>query len=548
VANGTYNLTYTVTDSEGCIAKDLVTITNDRPDANFTSDAKPTCGTVTVDFTNQSAGAVSYEWDFDDPLDPGTVTDVDPTHDFSNFTSQVYYFNVQLVAFSANGCTDTSRQVVTVYPSIDATFTLDTTQGCNPLTVTMNALPGGSSYFWDYGDGNAENTGAQTVHQFNNTGTDPVTYTVSLTTTSFYGCVDNKTQDVTVYPLPAVNFTADPIIQVYPNATVNFNNLTPIGSWTFDWDFGDGNTSTVHSPSHTYADPGIYNVTLTTSTVLCADSASHQITIQPAVPVAAFTQPASGCAPLEIAFENLSQYATSYVWDFGNGSSSFKQNPTFTYYESGIYSVSLTVFGPGGTDNITQLVEVSLTPNPYTTVAPQFVFVNDVPVKCFNLTTDTAQVSYLWEFGDGDTSSIFEPTHIYQEPGRFDITLTATNGNNCSNSFTFSYVEVEPAGELIFPTVFRPNADGPSGGEYVPGQDNNQIFFPGVYDQVIEYEMTVYNRWGELIFISEDVSIGWDGWIEGKKMAEQGVYIWKVKGKYANGKNFVHVGDITLLK
>ena len=176
------------------------------------------------------------------------------------------------------------------------------------------------------------------------------------------------------------------------------------------------------------------------------------------------------------------------------------------------------------------------------------VFVNDVPIKCFNLTQDTSDVTYLWEVGDGNTSSIQEPTHVYQEPGRFDITLTAVNGNLCEGKYTFSYVEVEPSGELLFPTVFKPNPDGPSDGKYVPGQDNNQVFFPGVYDQVIEYEMTIYNRWGEQIFISNSVDVGWDGYVKGEKMAQQGVYIWQVKGKYANGKSFVHVGDITLLK
>ena len=152
-------------------------------------------------------------------------------------------------------------------------------------------------------------------------------------------------------------------------------------------------------------------------------------------------------------------------------------------------------------------------PNAYTTVAPTYVFVNDVPVKCFNLTTDTSNCTYLWEFGDGETSTVFEP-----------------------------------AGELLFPNVFKPNQDGPSGGRYVEGQDNNQIFFPGVYDQVIQYELVIYNRWGELIFQSNDVNIGWDGYIDGKMMAQQGVYVWKVTGKYANGKSFVHVGDITLLR
>ncbi len=436
---------------------------------------------------------------------------------------------------------------MTVYPSIDASFTVTPDEGCNPVTTQLTAAPGGAQYYWDFDDGNAEYGGAAISHQFSNTTGNTVVYTVELRTTSFYGCTDSRTYDVTVYPLPVVNFSADPVVQQYPDAGVIFTNLTPTGSWTYSWNYGDGNTSTETSPSHTYADPGIYEATLTAQTAECIDSISHQITITPASPVADFTQPVSDCAPLTIEFENLSQYSNSFIWDFGNGSQSYKESPTFTYYESGTYAVKLIVYGPGGSDNITRLVTVQQTPNAYANVAPTFVFVNDIPVKCFNLTSDTINPSYLWDFGDDNSSNEIEPTHIYQEPGRYDIILTVTNDNACSNSYTFSYVDVEPAGEIIFPNVFRPNPAGPSGGKYRPGQDNNEIFFPGVYDQVVEYELTIFNRWGEQIFISKDVNIGWDGYIN-NKLAEQGVYIWKVHGKYANGKTFNHAGDITLLR
>jgi gliding motility-associated-like protein len=500
-----------------------------------------------VNFTNQSTGAVSYEWDFDDPSDPGIVTDVNPSHDFINFTPQIYYYNVSLVGLSPNGCGDTMRQVVTIYPSIDATFTIDPVDGCNPITARLDALPGGSTYFWNFDDGNAEYGGAAATHQFINTTGNTVTYTVELTTTSFYGCTDTKTADITIYPLPIVNFSADPVMQQYPSSSVTYTNLTPTGSWTYLWQFGDGNTSTDVSPVHTYAVPGEYNVTLTALTAECIDSISHVITIIPAAPIADFSPPASGCAPLEITFDNQSEFATSYLWDFGNGSQSTKESPTFTYYESGIYAVKLIVYGPGGTDNVTRLVEVKVTPTAYSNVAPTYVFVNDVPIKCFNLSNDTVRPVYLWDFGDNNTSDEFEPTHVYMEPGRYDVTLTVTNDNLCSDEYVFSYIEVEPAGQIIFPNVFKPNPNGPSGGEYRPGEDNNEIFFPGVYEQVAEYELVIYNRWGEQIFISEDVNIGWDGYIN-DKLAEQGVYIWKVRVKYANGKIENMAGDITLLR
>jgi gliding motility-associated-like protein len=547
VAPGSYNLTYTVTDSEGCKGSDVTVITNERPQVQFVSDAKPSCGLLTVNFTNQSTGAVSYEWDFDDPSAPGIVTEENPTHDFTNFTSQIYYYNVSLVGLSPNGCGDTMRQVVTIYPSIDASFTIDPVDGCNPVTANLDALPGGSTYFWDFDDGNAEYDDASATHPFINTTGDAVVYTVELTTTSFYGCSDTKTADITVYPLPVVNFSADPALQQYPASTVIFTNLTPAGSWTYLWQFGDGTTSTAVSPVYTYAGPGDYNVILTAQTAECIDSIVHKITIIPAAPVADFSPPATGCAPLEITFDNQSEFATSFIWDFGNGSQSTKENPTFTYYESGIYAVKLIVYGPGGTDNITRLVEVKQTPVAYSNIAPTYVFVNDVPVKCFNLSTDTVRPVYLWDFGDNYTSNEFEPVHIYTDPGRYDVTLTVTNENECSDEYVFSYIEVEPAGQMIFPNVFKPNPDGPSGGAYRPGEDNNEVFFPGVYEQVAEYELVIYNRWGELIFISNDVNIGWDGYFKGK-LAEQGVYIWKVKVKYANGKVENLAGDITLLR
>jgi gliding motility-associated-like protein len=207
----------------------------------------------------------------------------------------------------------------------------------------------------------------------------------------------------------------------------------------------------------------------------------------------------------------------------------------------------MIVTGPGGTDNITRLVTVQVTPTAYSNVAPTYVFVNDVPIKCFNLSNDTVKPTYLWDFGDDHTSAEFEPVHVYMDPGRYDVVLTVTNENTCSDKYVFSYVEVEPAGQVIFPNVFKPNPNGPSGGRYNPGADNNEIFFPGVFDQVAEYELVIYNRWGEMIFISRDVNIGWDGYYK-DKLAEQGVYIWKVKVKYANGKVENLAGDITLLR
>ena len=455
-----------------------------------------------------------------------------------------------MIARSANNCADTATEIVTVYPSIDATFITVPSEGCNPLTVVMETTPGGESYDWDYGDGNAESGNFVLSHTYTNTTGDAVTYTASLTTTSFYVCLDTKTMEITVYPLPTTNFSVDPVMQTYPDATVTFTNLTPQGSWTYEWDFGDGNTSVEESPVHVYADPNVYEVSLKALAGQCSDSISHPVTINPAIPIAAFEVPAPDCAPLTHTFVNNSQYATSYEWDFKElGTKRFEKNPEITFPSPGIYQVTLTVYGPGGSDRISELITVKLTPTAYANIAPPRVFIGS-NVTTFNLSSDTLNPKYAWDWGDGTpVDTTYKPGHVYEESGKYTVTLTVTNDNACSHSYSYKYIEVEPGGEIRFPTAFRPNPDAPADPTRKPGDASNEVFFPGIYQQVREYQLTIYNRWGEQIFQTTDINTGWNGWIYGnKKPAEQGVYIWVVKGKYLNGQPFSDAGDITLLR
>jgi len=194
-----------------------------------------------------------------------------------------------------------------------------------------------------------------------------------------------------------------------------------------------------------------------------------------------------------------------------------------------------------------QLIEVWHTPRAYFQVAPQLVYVDDEKVRCFNLSEGAD--SYIWEFGDGDTAMIADPFHKYMEEGVYDITLHAYSANGCYDTYTLSpAVTVEPAGELRFATVFRPNKDGELPGD-VSGLNSDQIdmvFFPPIKEQVSEYKLQIFNRAGVLIFQSNEINTGWNGYYKGK-LVMQGVYVWYVEGKYANGKPFKKKGDITLL-
>jgi hypothetical protein len=242
------------------------------------------------------------------------------------------------------------------------------------------------------------------------------------------------------------------------------------------------------------------------------------------------------------------------MWAFGDGSVSTSKNPSYTYFTPGTFRVELTVTGPGGTSVYSQVVNAYPSPKANFEVSPTVVFVNDEKVRCFNLSQGAD--SYLWEFGDGDTSKVKEPYHKYMEEGVYDITLWAylhneINGETitCSDKYVLSpAVTVKLAGIIRFSTVFTPNTEAEIDMDHLPtgGTEVDQFFYPPVRDKVIEYKLQIFNRLGVLIFETHDINKPWNGYYQ-HKLCQQGVYVWYLEGKYANGQPFKKVGDVTLL-
>jgi PKD repeat protein len=553
---GTYNLTYTVKDAKGCSATDDIAVTVDSPDATFTQDVENGCTPLTVTFTKDMTGLSKFWWDFGDgsPLDS---LNANPVHTFTNTNpASIEYRSVKLRVMSPGGCYDTFTSTVTVYPAVNATFTASDTIVCSGSPLTFTSSPGASKYFWDYGDGITGYSPTETTtHLYTNFTTAPVILKVKLTTTSFYNCSDEMEMTIKVMPVPQPQFLANPPSQVYsPSGNpVAFTNQTNAGSWTYLWKFGDGSTSAEKDPNHTYTALGTFKVVLVVYNANCSDSISHEVRVLPPPPVANFDTIPSGCEPWTITINNTSLNTdvpgTTYRWDFGDGSFSTAKNPVYTYFDPGIYRVELVVTGPGGTSSKSQVVNSYASPRAYFEVSPTFVFVNDEQVRGFNLSTPSTGLTFLWEFGDGDTSKVKEPFHKYMEAGVYDITLWAYSANGCTDKYVLSPgVTVEPAGEVRFSTVFTPNKDGPIERSDLPtgGTEIDQFFFPPIREKVIDYKLQVFNRLGVLIFESRDINIPWNGYYRGK-LCTQGVYIWYVEGKYANGQPFKKVGDVTLL-
>lgn len=419
--------------------------------------------------------------------------------------------------------------------------------------MTLVAEPGALQYNWVYGDGDSRSGLSVDRHMYMNLTENPVTYTIILTTRSFFGCESTTSRNIVVYPMPKAEFTASPPLQVWPAATVNFTNLTNTGNWSYLWRFGDGNTSTAYEPTHSYGAPGNYIVTLIVSNDRCRDSISHPVQVLPTPPLASFAYIESDCGPLTVTLNNTSQYATTYLWDFGDGGASTAANPTYTWTVAGTYRVTLIAYGPGGQSIYDQIIEVYQTPVAYFQFTPERVYVNDERVRFFNLSQYAE--SYIWHFGDGDTSHQKDPFHKYMVKGIFDVTLhaykfyTTQSGavKACVGSYTASPgVLVEPAGVIRFATAFIPNKTGPQPDATPTPATIDQFFFPPVTEQVDKYKLQIFNRWGVLIFQSNDIMKGWDGYYKGR-LVKQGVYVWLVEGKYSNGKPFRMSGDVTVL-
>ena len=550
---GNYNLNYRVTDSNGCTANDDVTVTVDSPSAQFIQDADYGCTPVPVTFTKNMTGISRWWWNFGDgsPLDS---INANPVHTFvNNLSGSIQYFNVRLRVRSTGGCYAEFTSTITVYPEVDATFTANPMVICSGNPITFTALPGATRYFWEYGDGSSGYGSNLTNHLYTNSTANPFIHTVRLTTTSFYNCIDIKTIDITVLPVPIPQFTAAPLTQVFNAAgnPVTFTNTTNAGIWNWIWKFGDNTTSTAMNPVHSYTTTGTFSVTLIASNATCSDSVKHSVSVVPPAPVARFDSIPSGCAPLYVVINNTSLNTdvpgTTYRWDFGDGSTSTAKNPTYTYFTPGDYIIGLIVTGPGGTSMKSQIVHAYASPKAYFEVLPQQVYANDERVRCFNLSQGAN--SYLWDFGDGDTSSVKEPFHKYMDEGEYDITLWAYSANGCSDMYLLSpAVTVLPVGDLRFPNVFTPNKTGPIERTDLPtsGIEVDQFFYPPVREKVISYNLKIFNRWGVLIFESPDINIPWNGYYNGK-LCQQGVYVWLVEGKYADGKPFRMAGNVTLL-
>ena len=456
---GYYTVSLTVVNSGGCsntasAVRYLRVVDGIQPNFVFNQSSTSCAAPFTGTLLNQTAGpgTLSYNWTIANGATPASSTAASPVVTFPN----VGTYNVTLQVSSTYGCSQSITEPL-IFSNSNAIINGPTTVCVNtPATFTNGSTPTPPSVAWTFGDGATSNAPSPS-HSWSATGTS----TIKLVN-KYAGCADSVTDPITVINPPTPAFTATHTSACKAPLTVNFTDqTTPIPtSWL--WNFGDGQTSTVQNPSHTYTTAGNFNVTLTvTSSGSCPGSTTKNafVTIQPPTATIGGTLAAcvNGAGSLFVinptANVNAVDGVATYAWTAPGSSqgSSTSATPSFTYNTAGTYSISLTATTTGGcTATATHSVVIG-TPVPAAfTFLPSPVCGNNVPVV-FTPATQNPAVSYYWVFGDGSNATVAAPpspppypiSHKYEKIGTFPATLTVTS-NGCPNTSAPQNIVVSP--------------------------------------------------------------------------------------------------------
>jgi len=532
------NYTLTVKDSNNCEIDTSFTI--NQPDMlSFSfNTSNVLCyngmdGSINLN-NNGGTAPYSYHWQ------PSVSTDTSA----SNLSAG----NYQITITDSHQCDTALTVTITQPPLLELSTSGNDTVCIGESFIISSAASGGVTpytFTWDNNLGNGDT--------FTLTGTQTTTYSVFVTDSN--NCFTTS-QNLEVFVYPVVSVTA----YYLGDSAICLNSSTQItagasggngGPYTYTWSEGIG----LQNP------PIQITPLLTTSYIVtAADNCGSPVgtdTITVVVnplPVVNFSAlDTTGCEPLEVLFHDLSYLdIASWHWQFGdplsgNLNTSSQQNPTHLYSHSGTYTVSLmvsTIHGCTGSALKTNYIDVYPRPTADFTFHPPFADIENPMIYFSNQSSGDS--IWLWNFGDPasgnqNISYIESPTHLYTIPDSYVVWLTVSSNKGCLDS-TFKTIIYRPEYTFYMPNAFTPNADG-----------LNDTFGPeGVGLDLDDYQMHIYNRWGELVFKSHDVNTGWDGKIEGTNKYEMmGVYVWVVyftKTADFDKHLYRYTGHVTLIR
>ena len=514
---GSHIIRYTITNSNCSDADQITIIVAATPDATITP-VKVLCSNDSkITLAAKDPGGI---WS-----GPGVLGNL-----FDPILAGIGTHIVKYSITNSNGCSDADQTTITVAPLPDATITpADTLCVDKPAITLVSKDPGG---VW---------SGVVSNDSFNPAVVGVGNHIIKYSIIDINGCSDNDQITISVMPLPIVIISH--VGSLFINSPSVTLNATPAGG-IFT---GAGMTGSAFTPNSAGLGTHVIQYQTVPDRFDCATTDTiHIKVIMPPMPVASFAPDTVGCSPLRVQFDNNSLNGESYLWDFGDKVYSVENNPVHIYYFPGNYIVSLTATNISGQSIHKLVIKVYQNPIAMFNVYPTEVTNNAQIVVITN--SSVYDDSWFWEFGDGTKSIEESPWHKYLSEGTYNITLTVKSKEGCVDSANFiSPVHVKfNIGKIKFPNAFVWNREGPTGGYWHEGNINDFIFRPH-FENVMEYKLQIFNRWGVLIYESIDLQKGWDGYFGKSYLALEGVYVWKATGKFVDGKYFDDVGDVTFL-
>lgn len=553
VQNPTYSFTIPgqkavwlkVTTDSGCV--DSVAVSTKSyflPVADFNPDS--VCENIPASLTHNSSTQSGNLWKFYWSFGDGDSA-------YSGNTQHNYQapglYNIGHTVVSSFGCRDTVYKDIRIYPAPQSAFgwANNVCEGenlpFNDQSTIAQVTPGGDEIVsWEW----------QIDGAFFSNDTNPVYLTsdyasvlVRLITTSNYGCITQSTNTAQIFPNPIASFTESIACQ-HDTSTFKSTGTIPIGiisDWS--WNFGDDSVSSDPHPSHVYSSPGTYEVTMqVTSPKGCVDSVTRTVIVNE-TPVVDFDfSPNAGCTELLVSATNRSSLGAgsmAYSWTIDGEAISEENDAVFyltnTTQKPQFYSIGLEALSNHnclGSRRYLDTIEV------YPKPKSRFSFVDYdfnkyEPLMRFENSSEYA-TRYEWSFGDGVTTTAFEPEHYYERSGLYEVVLHSWNPYNCVDT-SAKELYVEPVTMLYVPSAFTPNSDGVNDSWGISG-----------YTEGAEFEVQIFDRWGHLLFESDQIDFQWEGTYPDGNLAPIGSYVYFIVYDTSNNKEERLHGRFSLVR
>jgi gliding motility-associated-like protein len=565
--NTTYNVTFYVTTINGC--KDSVikpVMVYSRPTPNFIADSVCLGNITTLQDASNANGNpfVNFSWDWNNDNVPDVTNNSLSTQ--NTFTAWGNISVTYTVFTSPNNgalvCYNSITKNVWVHPGPLAGITnINTCIDTQPMQISgvTSSIPVGniSNYAWNYGDGgsSALNAVPVTTHSY----ATPGIYTVTLTVSSPNGCSSSGTKTVEVWDRPYGSFVYSKTCLTKTTTLTAMPSSNGGAVASYAWDYNNSPLSAEASGAqvtHTFAAAGQQTLNLLLTSVNgCKNVIPGNVYINHNPKPNFYAPKRMGCTDFCIELLDSTAILTgpaqnvNWEWNFGNGAfesanSNGKKAACYSnssFYNPLKYDVKLTVRTDSGcVDSIRRKNYVVVYPKPRADFSwsPEN---GDVLTPIISFTnTSEGFMNFQWYFNDAPNSldsSNNTPKHYFKtdDPMSINVFLAIRNSYGCKDT-VIKPIEIGPNFTFYIPNTFTPNGDGVND------------LFAGKGIGIKEYKMWIYDRWGEMIFYTGDISKGWDGTVKGKQVdGKQDVYQWKVIVTDLKDKDHIYVGHVTQL-